>query len=166
MGVDNDETKGTGKRLNLGCGLKHPEGYVNHDLTMHHPWVDIAWDLNVLPWPWDDGSFDMVIASSVLEHLSHSLLVSMDELWRITAPTGWVYVKLPYWKAQISWNDLTHFHKVGLGVMDQLDPRTKRGQQYSFYSRRKWEILEVKLNQVKTSVIWKLRKRPLDWNPG
>jgi len=150
-------------KLNLGCGSQNLEGFVNHDLIRHSDWVDVAWDLNELPWPWEDDQFEMVIAASVLEHLYHNLLTSMNELWRITEQDGLAVVKLPYWKAEISWNDLTHIHRVGLGLMDQLDPRTKRGHQYWFYTRRKWAIEEKRFNAQRTSIIWKLRKRPLDW---
>jgi len=152
-------------KLNLGCGHKRPDGFVQHDLTLHSPWVDVAWDLNVLPWPWEDGAFEMVVAASVLEHLTHNLLISMNEVWRIMAPEGVAVVKLPYWKAGISWNDPTHRHLVGPGVFEQLDPRTKRGHQYFFYTPYKWRIESTKFNQPKTSIIWHLTKMPENWRP-
>jgi len=151
-------------KLCLGCGNKPLKGFVNQDLTLHAPHVDVAWDLNDLPWPWEDETFEKVAAISVLEHLRQNLLTSMDEIWRILVPGGVAVVKLPHWKANISWEDLTHLHCVGPGVMDQLDPRTKRGHDYRFYTRRKWRIEKRIMNDAKTSIHWTLTKMALDWD--
>lgn len=150
--------------LNLGCGNRIIEGAVNHDRTRHRPEIDVVHDLNVLPWPWPDGAFEKVCALSVLEHLRHNLLTSMDEIWRITAPGGVAVIKLPHWKASLSWEDLTHVHLVGPGVMDQIDPRTKRGHDYRFYTRRKWRIDKFQVNKSKTSFHWTMTKMTLDWD--
>jgi SAM-dependent methyltransferase len=158
------------KILNLGCGRRPIEGAVNHDITKHAAHVDVAWDLNVIPWPWPAESFDRVVAQSVLEHLTHNVLVSMNEAWRVLVPGGEALIKLPYWKAEITWEDLTHMHRVGLGAMDQLDPTTKRGTQYAFYTPYKWRILKRWHNGNKgrgkkaTSLFWRMRKMPLDWD--
>lgn len=151
-------------KLNLGCGNKPIDGFVNHDLTKHSPYVDVAWDLNDLPWPWEDESFEKIAALSVLEHLRQRLLDSMNELWRLLAPGGVAVIKLPFWKANLTWEDLTHLHMVGPGIMDQLDPRTKRGTQYWFYTPRKWRIEKQQVNSAKTSFHWTMTKMPLNWN--
>jgi len=150
--------------LNLGAGNRIIEGAINHDLTRHRPEIDVAWDLNDLPWPWKDDSFDKIAALSVLEHLRQNLLTSMDEIWRLLRPGGVAVIKLPFWKANLSWEDLTHLHLVGPGVMDQLDPRTKRGHDYRFYTRRKWRIEKRIINDAKTSIHWTMTKMPLDWD--
>ena len=148
------------KILVLGCGNRPKFGAINHDLTRHSNHVDVAWDLNNTPWEiWPDDYFDMVIAESVLEHLYHNLLVSMNEIWRITKVGGIAAVKLPYWRAEITWNDLTHVHRVGIGIMNQLDPSLPRGQEYSFYTPYKWEIIRAQMNDEMTSIHWELRKR-------
>lgn len=151
--------------LNLGCGGRPLDDAINHDLTKHHDYVDVTWDLNRLPWPWPDDHFATVWAFSVFEHLYHNLLTSMNELWRIVQPGGIAVVKLPFWRANITWEDLTHIHKVGPGVMDQLDPTTKRGMQYGFYTPFKWEIQKRWANEKKaTSIYWRLQKKPRGWD--
>lgn len=151
--------------LNLGAGNRIIGGAVNHDLVRHRREIDVVHDLNELPWPWEDEAFDKVAALSVLEHLRQSLLESMNEVWRITKPGGVAVVKLPHWKHNLSWEDLTHLHLVGPGIMDQLDPTTKRGHDYRFYTRRKWKIEKRRINEVKSSIWWTLTKMPLDWWP-
>jgi len=68
-------------------------------------------------------------------------------------------VKLPYWRAENTWTDLTHIHKVGMRAMNQLDPSLPRGQEYSFYTPYKWEIIRAQMNDEMTSIHWELRKR-------
>jgi len=52
--------------LNLGAGNKPREGAINHDLRQHRPEIDVAWDLNDLPWPWEAEQFDFIVARAVL----------------------------------------------------------------------------------------------------
>ena len=126
--------------LNLGAGNRIVPNAVNHDLRLHRLEIDIAWDLNNLPWPWEDGAFDHIIAWSVLEHLDIDLLTAMDECWRILDDRGTAEIKLPYWKHERAYNDPTHRRAYGRGIFNQLDPNTRRGQEYDFYTDRKWII--------------------------
>ena len=146
--------------LNLGCGTRtfDSPGVVNCDLWKHSPAIDVAHDLNILPWPWEDGSFDEVCARAVFEHLDIPLLAAMDEAWRLLRAGGVADVKLPYWNAEVSYDDLQHRYTVGVGIFDGLDPRTEREHGYWFYTDRKWLIATIGLNQQQTSVVAKLRK--------
>lgn len=71
--------------------------YVTADL--HQPDVDRKLDLTSIDLP--DGSFDAVICSHVLEHVTDDVS-AMAELRRITAPGGWCLVMVPL--------DLTRTH--------------------------------------------------------
>ena len=147
------------KTLNLGAGNRIVKGAVNHDRRKHRAEIDVCWDLSVLPWPWADEQFDAVEAWAVLEHLDIDLLTAMDEIWRLLTEGGTANVKLPYWQSEGAYSDPTHRYAVGLGVFDIFDPTTKRGQDYFFYSPRKWRILQRTLvNDPPTSVACKLAK--------
>lgn len=142
--------------LNLGCGnkLMTDPGSINHDLTKHRPEVDVAWDLNELPWPWADNSFDSIVAASVLEHLRINLVESLDECWRILRPEGTIHLKLPFWEHANAYADPTHYWRFGLNTLDYFDPTTKLGSQYGFYTTRKWKIVKrANLNQAESSII-------------
>ena len=146
-----------GKRqLIIGCGNNPSGNAVNHDITKHRPEVDVVWDLNDLPWPWPDNSFDAMNAWSVLEHLHHDLMTSMNELWRIGAPGCTLSVKLPYWRSEMSYNDPTHHWVYGINIFDQFDPSTKRGSEYAFYTPCKWCVISCVLNKGGTSIVAKL----------
>lgn len=145
--------------LNLGCGLKPIEGAVNHDRTRHSPWVDVAHDLNILPWPWADGEFEAVRAWAVLEHLHCDRLHLLDECWRILAPGGLLVAKLPYWNSEEAHDDITHYWYTTLHQFDQFDPTTQRGKDYSFYTPLKWKLVLSKFsNAGHSSIVHKLRK--------
>ncbi len=82
------------KKLNLGCGETKKDGYVNVDWSaLVHP--DVVHDLNKLPYPFSDNSFDLIEAYHVLEHLDKPFLV-MAEFHRILAPGGTLHIKVPH----------------------------------------------------------------------
>ena len=145
--------------LVLGCGNKPVENAINHDVAKHSPWVDVAHDLNVFPWPWGDNQFDVVQAWAVLEHLRADRLQIMNELWRILKPGGLAIIKLPAWDSDAAHDDITHYWFGSLHCMEQFDPTTERGRRYSFYTPCKWKLEEAKYsNTGHSSIYYKMRK--------
>ena len=62
--------------------------------------------------PYDDDSFDRVIASEILEHIHEDEQV-MAELFRITKPGGLVAVTVPRnWPEQVCWKLSDEYHEV------------------------------------------------------
>ncbi len=146
--------------LNLGAGNEIIGNAVNHDRTRHRSEIAVAWDLNNLPWPWPDNSFDQIVAKAVLEHLRLNLVESLNECWRLLRAGGQIFIKLPHWQSDISHQDPTHYWFFSVASLDQFDPDTKRGKIYAFYTERKWKILEpVVLNKAQSSIIAKLQVR-------
>jgi len=127
-------------RLNLGCGAYPESDSINHDRFFHSLYVDVAWDLNILPWPWEDEQFSGIIAKAVLEHLDHNLVVSINECWRILEPGGTLYMKLPAWDNEVSYQDPTHKWFFSPRVFEYFDPDTPLGKKYFFYTPLKWKI--------------------------
>jgi len=146
------------KILNLGCGHKRitpgaGEEIVNHDRTRHHRWINAVWDLNVRPWPWEDKSFDTVLALSVFEHLEIDLVQALDECWRILKPGGTLNAKVPHWQHDNAYADPTHRWRYSLRSFDVVIPGTRLGKMLGFYTARKWEIVNrPELNDAKSSV--------------
>ena len=69
---------GAPRKLNLGCGEDYKEGYVNVDFHGHVN-IDVQHDLNSIPYPFADNSFDHVLA--VLT--DNRLLTLSDEARRV-----------------------------------------------------------------------------------
>src|SRR5688500_8953123 len=85
------------KTLQLGCGVRPLAGAINHDRVAHAPHVDVdvAHDLDQLPWPWEDGQFSKIVALDVMEHLSLEIHAWLAELWRILEVGGTIELRLP-----------------------------------------------------------------------
>lgn len=98
------------KRLNLGCGSFKKEGYINVDCYDYlNP--DVTHDLNKFPYPFDEGTFDLIEADHVLEHLNDPF-GAMRELRRILKVGGRLIIKVPHFS-----RGLTHpEHKRGFDV--------------------------------------------------
>ncbi len=150
--------------LNLGCGDRaaNPPGpgwqVVNHDRWRHGKHVDVAWDLNRLPWPWQHDSVRAIVAWQVLEHLALPLGESLNECWRILSAGGRLTVNLPLWDAEASHHDPTHRWWVTEHTLDFFDRETELGARFSFYGFRQWEILsQARANEG--SLVAELRPR-------
>ncbi len=144
--------------LVLGCGERFVkvgvgEEVVHHDLVRHRPEIDVTHDLNLLPWPWVDNSFDAIHARAVLEHLRLNLVESLNECWRLMRPGGTLRLKLPYYRHERSYDDPTHYWRYTLRSLDYFDSTTELGREYGFYTSRKWRIaVGPKLNDAGTSI--------------
>lgn len=146
-------------KLNLGAGNRLVPHAIHHDLTKHRPEISVAWDLNDVPWPFDDESFDRIEAWSIFEHLRADLVQVMAECWRIMRPGGILNVKLPSWKHKRSWRDPTHRWRIAWETYDLWDPTTPYGADYEFYVPHKWQVLNKYYNdETKSGICAKMRK--------
>lgn len=140
-------------KLNLGAGNEIVTDAINHDRIKHRSEIAVTHDLNLLPWPWRDGSFDLIMARAVFEHLRLTLVESVDECWRILRPGGLLYMKLPFWQSERAYDDPTHFWRFTLRSCNVFDPDTAEGKAYGFYTPRKWRIVRpAELNSGNSSI--------------
>lgn len=79
--------------LNLGCGIRPIPGWINLD-DSDDPRVDVRCDLNGGVLPFDDASFDRIIANHVLEHLLHWEPIVI-ECYRVLRPGGMLEIRVP-----------------------------------------------------------------------
>lgn len=130
--------------LVLGCGFAPRAGAVNHDRRRHSDFVDVAHDLDVVPWPWGDGVFDEVVAEDVLEHLSLGFIGFFDECWRMLRADGVVRVRAPMWNSENVAIDPTHVRGYHPQSFDYLDDGRMWGQKYGrLYTERRWRVESV-----------------------
>lgn len=101
-------------KLNLGCGPKKLEGWINADkAALFKP--DQLVDLERFPWPWPDSSAEEVLLNHVLEHLGQApdtFIGVMKELWRVCAPGARVHVNVPDPRHESFLGDPTHVRAV------------------------------------------------------
>lgn len=92
--------------LNVGCGRFPVPDAVNLDRAAG-PGVDVVWDLDVAPWPFDDQSFDRVQGIQVFEHVNNPVLF-IAEAWRVLQPGGVLHLEVPHYTSRNSFTDPTH----------------------------------------------------------
>lgn len=92
--------------LDIGCGTNKVAGAIGMDFNPKTA-ADVIHDLDDLPYPFADNSFDEVIGRHVIEHVSNPLAV-MCELHRITRAGGIVKLVAPHWTNPDFATDLTH----------------------------------------------------------
>ncbi len=119
-----------GKRaLDLGCGGRKLPGAVGVD-SLALPGVDVVHNLGSFPWPFADGSFDLVISNHYLEH-ANDVLATLGEIHRILAPGGRVVLQVPYFRSVDAMSDPTHRHFFTAASLDYVIAGTKLAQ-YSY----------------------------------
>lgn len=130
-------------KLALGVGNRPIEEAVNHDRFAFADYIDVAHDLNVFPWPWEDNSFEEIVAFDVLEHLD-DFIAFFNECWRILKPGGSVLVQVPRYDSMNVAIDPTHKRGYHPKSFEYLDPETYYGSQYGMlYTTRKWRLIYV-----------------------
>lgn len=119
--------------LQLGCGRRPMTGAVNHDRTRHGEWVDVAWDLDVMPWPSHPEVFDIVCAFDVVEHVV-DVLGFVNECAVLLKPGGLLVMRGAAADNPAAFTDVTHKHFFTEDSMAVFDPRHALGEHYgSFY---------------------------------
>lgn len=111
-------------RLNLGCGFTKREGYINVDSAPECA-PDVLWDLEKLPWPWEDDSVDEIKLEHVLEHVGETSKKYLDiwkEMYRVCRPGASIHIMVPHWNHDNFYHDPTHVRAItpdGIRMFDQ-----------------------------------------------
>ena len=93
--------------LNFGCANDIREGWVNVDVQRGKG--IISFDFNVLPYPFEDNTFELIHAENILEHLGRPKEV-LHELRRISKNNGIIEIIVPYYNNKGAFNDMEHIH--------------------------------------------------------
>lgn len=143
--------------LELGCGTKPRPGAVNHDKVRHHDYVDVAWDLDNLPWPWADASFEEIYATDVLEHLKEPVK-ALEECWRILVPNGVLHLRVPYGMGENARTDLTHKSFWMPKSLDYFIRGTDFEREYGYYSKMRFRLVAYEWNKDEDNLYFHLSK--------
>ena len=103
--------------LDIGAGGMRRARHVK---TMDiRPLPDTDWVHNAdqYPWPLADNSFDYIILSNVIEHVS-DLTSFVREVHRIGSPGAMVRVVTPHFSNPCSFADPTHKHAFSIHFLD------------------------------------------------
>jgi predicted SAM-dependent methyltransferase len=138
-------------KLNLGCGTKKLNGYLNVDWKKTSA-VDIVQDLNKFPYPFKTESVDEVLLDNVLEHLD-DLIKVMEEIYRISKHGAIIKIYVPYAKSDGAFKDPTHKHFFLERTFQYFEPE----HPLNFYSKARFRVKKVRLECFSNNMPQKLR---------
>ena len=119
-------------KLNLGCGSKKLDGYINIDkYDTYNP--DIIHDLEKFPYPFEDNSINEILLSHVLEHIGQNPDIFnsiIKEFYRICVHGAKIDIRVPHPRHDDFIADPTHVRPITvLGL-----------QLYNKDLNKKWEL--------------------------
>lgn len=96
----------SGRILDVGCGRNKYPGSIGIDRNSQTA-ADVLCDIDRLPFPLRDSSFDWVRAVHVIEHVS-DVIRTVEEFHRVLRPGGHVLIVTPHYTDFSSFCDPTH----------------------------------------------------------
>lgn len=93
----------------------------------------VVHDLNIIPYPFQDNTFDELHAYEVLEHLGQqgdyrSFFSQFTEFWRILKPGGYLVATVPAWDSMWAWGDPGHRRIINEGTLVFLSQKEYKNQ--------------------------------------
>lgn len=109
--------------LDLACGPNKMPGTIGLDSNPRvHP--DVLHDLDIFPYPFEDGSFDRIVCYNGIEHVERPLQV-LREIHRLGVDGATVYFATPHFTSPDAYTDPTHRHAFTSRSFDYLIPGTQ-----------------------------------------
>lgn len=115
-------------KLNLGCGSRKLEGFLNVDNSPHCD-PDLLVDLEQLPWPFESGSASEIVLSHVMEHLGQAPAVYLGivrEIYRVCAPGALVRIAVPHPRHDDFITDPTHVRPITVQGLEMFSKAKNR----------------------------------------
>ena len=129
-GFPKEDVLGGAHALDLGCGARKLPGATGID-ALALPGVDIVHDLSKMPWPIEDGAFDLVLANHFLEHADDTIR-TLGEMHRVLAPQGRAVIQVPYFRSTDAFADPTHRRFFTSASLDYVIKGTKVASGYAY----------------------------------
>lgn len=128
------------KILDVGCGANKFEGAVGLDNNPRTA-ADVIHDLGVVPYPFPDDEFDLIVSRHVIEHVP-DVMAFVGELYRITKPGGTIRLVTPHYTNPDWATDPTHRNHFNSYTFNTFTPERAV---FDFYT-------DIQLKPVRTYV--------------
>lgn len=149
------------KRLNLGCGFAHEDGYVNVDaFEVCKP--DEVVNLDQYPWPWEDNSVDEILMLHTLEHLQ-DWWGAILECVRILKPGGMIHIHVPDESSSTALTYRDHHHVFHYRSFHGIQKSTHGSSAWAAVEEDKVPLMMVDYYRVPFKQYEWMFKRPFRW---
>lgn len=136
--------------LDVGCGRAKAEGYLGMD-GIPFPGVDVVWNLEDVPWPFEADRFDRIRVIHVVEHVENQTGF-FKELHRVARDGAIVHLETPHFSSRDSWADPTHVRHFSAFF---ADPMT--GDGYLTAVTGRFEVVSRRVNFGSFFRSWRAR---------
>jgi|SRR6218665_529806 len=117
------------KKLNLGCGHDIRTGFVNLD-SAALPGIDVVHNIENLPLPFEEETFDFVLCQDVLEHTEY--IPVLKDIYRILKKGGVVEIRVPHFTSVNNFRDPTHKKMFSVFLFEMFVKDTRHNRNYYF----------------------------------
>jgi ubiquinone/menaquinone biosynthesis C-methylase UbiE len=118
------------KKLNVGCGRDIKNGWTNLD-SANIPGVDVVHDIEKLPLPFPNETFDEILCQDVLEHVEY--IPVMKDLHRILRACGKITIRVPHFTSKNNYIDPTHRRRFSVNTFDFFVRESRLGEKRDYY---------------------------------
>jgi SAM-dependent methyltransferase len=133
--------------LDIGCGINKYPGAIGLDRSASTR-ADVIADLDCFPYPLRDSSFREVRAIHVIEHVS-DVIRMMEEVHRLLAPGGRVFIATPHYTDFSSFCDPTHRWHLNSFSLRYFGPDHAG---FGYYSKARFHEISV---HVRLLALWR-----------
>ncbi|MEH1902564.1 MAG: methyltransferase domain-containing protein [Nostoc sp.] len=148
--------------LSVGCALKAPQNnLVKLGISVVNP--DVVWDLEKIPYPFDDSIFSEIECLDVIEHLGN-IPNALEEFHRILKRDGVLKITTPHFYCANSYIGQTHEWHLSYFCFDYFSD----GHCLSYYSKARYKIIsryiQFQGDRINRSIISRLaNKYPINY---
>lgn len=131
-------------KVEIGGGVIPQEGFVNLDYMDHHV-VDYKVNFNSDRFPYGDSVVDEIYSNHCLEHLQpgyNGFLHCIEEMWRISKPDAYWYIRVPYFNTHHTLSNPFHTNNIFNEYTFYYFSDEHKGQLHSDVNVRKGSCFE------------------------
>jgi len=134
--------------IDLGCGARKISGAFGID-AFSLPGVDLAHDLENMPYPLPDDCAEQIHLNHVIEHFSDPLPI-LQEVWRVACPDARIFIRTPHYSGRYAWKDPTHKRAFSAQSFHYFGENS-----YSYYTGgARFHVVEVRLKYFMEEELW------------
>jgi SAM-dependent methyltransferase len=135
------------RTLDVGCGINKYPGSIGIDRNPATS-ADVLCDLDHVPYPFADNSFDQLRAIHVIEHVA-DVIRAMEEFHRLVRPGGRVRIETPHYTDFSSFCDPTHRWHLNSFSFRYFGPDNAG---FGYYTRSRFREISLR---VKLLAFWR-----------